>query len=505
MLIPIGHENMKARRWPVITLALIVLNTVAFLGTKATIEQQGGQLGQVRAHILMLAASHPDVKMADDVQNMVTTFRDHNPGLWKELQHPNREIADAFDVRMRMMDPQDGSNPFQEEMDNLSKQYSELASTSLTEHYAFVPAHPRALSYLTANFLHGGWLHLIGNMWFLWLAGFVLEDAWGRPLYSIFYMVAGVVALQVHAWINAGSLVPTLGASGAVAALMGAFMVRFPKMRIDMAWLLSFRLYRFQAPAIALLPLWLLLEIFYGSLFGKMSGVAHWAHVGGFVFGALAATALRYTGLEHKANQAIEEQVTLAADPEIAQASALIDQAQYDEAAKLLTDHLTAKPDSIDAANLLQQAYWRKGDVPAYHAAITTLCALHLKHRCQEAAWHDYEEFLTTGGTQMPAAMWLELCRAAEAQQLYDRALSEYDKLAAVFPKERQALMAQLGAARVCLTRLNRPQDALRYFQAAASSPVPHLDVENDIVAGIKEATAALSAVPEAATATANA
>jgi membrane associated rhomboid family serine protease len=505
MLIPIRHENMSARRWPVVTLALIVINTVAFLATNSTTEQQGAQLGQVRAHILMLSASHPDVKMPDNVQQMVTTFREHNPGLWKELEHPNREIADGFDVRMRMMDPLDGSNPFQEEMDNLSKQYNELASTTLTEKYAFVPAHPQPISYFTANFLHGGWLHLIGNMWFLWLAGFVLEDAWGRVLYTIVYLTAGVAALLVHASVNAGSMVPTLGASGAVAALMGAFVVRFPKMRIEMAWLLRFRLYRFKAPAYALLPLWLLMEIFYGSLFGKSSGVAHWAHVGGFVFGAIAATALRYTGLEHKANQAIEEQVTLTAHPEIAQASEMIDRGQYDDAVKILNDHLAADPDSIDAANLLQQALWRKSDIPAYHEAMTTLCALHLKHRCTEAAWHDYEEFLSTGGKQMPAATWLELCRAAESQQLYDRALSEYDKLAAAFPKERLGLMAQLGAARVCLTRLNRPQDALRYFDAAAASPVPHLDMETNITTGIKEAKAALAASVGTAAAPANA
>src|SRR5438105_3141425 len=311
MLIPIRHENMTARRWPVVTLALIVINTVAFLATNSTIEQQGGQLGQVRAHILMLAASHPDLKLPDDAQQMVTTFREHNPGLWKELEHPNREVADSFDVRTRLLDDENGGNVLQGEMDTLTKQYSELASTTLTEKYAFVPAHPQPISYLTANFLHGGWMHLIGNMWFLWLAGFVLEDAWGRVLYSIVFMVAGVAALLVHAWVNAGSLVPTLGASGAVAALIGAFVVRFPKMRIEMAWLLRFRLYRFKAPAYALLPLWLVMEIFYGSLFGKASGVAHWAHVGGFVFGAIAATALNYTGLEHKANQQIEEQVTL--------------------------------------------------------------------------------------------------------------------------------------------------------------------------------------------------
>src|SRR5260370_32751569 len=129
-------------------------------------------------------------------------------------------------------------------------------------------------------------------MWFLLLAGFVLEDLWGRPLYSIFYTVAGAAALQVHAWTNAGSMVPALGASGAVAGLMGAFLVRFPQMKIQMRWIFGIRSlarggYQFSAPAYALLPLCLLTEIFYGSLAGHSSGLAHFAHVGRPAFRAL--------------------------------------------------------------------------------------------------------------------------------------------------------------------------------------------------------------------------
>src|SRR5260370_42155420 len=78
-------------------------------------------------------------------------------------------------------------------------------------------------------------MHLICNMWLIWLTGAILEDAWGRVIFPIYYIAAGAVALQFHAWINTGSLVPTLGASGAVAALMGAFLIRFPKTKIEVA------------------------------------------------------------------------------------------------------------------------------------------------------------------------------------------------------------------------------------------------------------------------------
>ncbi|HKC70923.1 MAG TPA: rhomboid family intramembrane serine protease, partial [Terriglobales bacterium] len=274
MLLPIKHENMSARRLPVITLALIAINVVAFLATHSTIEEQAPQLGKARAHILLLAAAHPELKLTPEAEQLVTSFEKDHPSTWKKIQDPSHDVVDPWDAKMRL---QQDPEVLQEEMDSLAQQYVTFSAASLTQQYAFVPARPRAITYLTANFLHGGWLHLIGNMWFLWLAGFVLEDVWGRPLYTVFYLVAGAAALQFHAWTNPGSLVPTLGASGAVAALMGAFLVRFPKMKIRMAWLFAFRIIRFNAPAYTLLPLWLLLEVFYGAAFGGSSGVAHWA------------------------------------------------------------------------------------------------------------------------------------------------------------------------------------------------------------------------------------
>jgi len=342
MLIPIRHENMSARRWPVVTLALIAINTIVFIATHDAVTHQAPELHKVKSHILILAATHPELTLSPEQQQLVTSVKQHDPDYWAKVQDPNHKIRDAWDARMRLVEEQ---YQLQQEMDSLADQYEKLSTASVAEQYAFVPAHPKSIAYLTANFLHGGWLHLIGNMWFLWLAGFVLEDAWGRPLYAIIYLIAGAAALQFHAWLNPGSIVPTLGASGAVAALMGAFLVSFPKMKIKMMWIIFFRRYHFYAPAYALLPLWLLMEVFYGTLFGRMSSTAHWAHVGGFLFGAVAALALRYSGLEHKMNQSIEEQVSWQNDPEIVQATDLVHNGQLDQALPILKDYLAKKPD----------------------------------------------------------------------------------------------------------------------------------------------------------------
>ncbi len=491
---------MSARRWPVITLGLIAVNIIVFLCTHWTMEDQQQQARDVKLHLILLAAMHPELTVPSEVQPMLDTIQKNNPKEWEYIKSDKRPVEDAWDARVRLMD-----NPekLQEEMDSLAAQYSQVEATSLTERYAFIPAQSRLITYLTANFLHGGWLHLIGNMWFLWLAGFVLEDTWGRPLFTIFYFVAGAAAMQVHAWANDGSLTPSLGASGAVAGLMGAFLVRFPKMKIQMRWILGIRSlmrggYQFSAPAYALLPLWLLMEVFYGTFFGQATGVAHWAHIGGFVFGALVAVGLRYSHLEHLANQAIEEKVTWTSDPEIAQASELIEKGQVEEALSLLQGFVATKPDSVDASTLLQQIHLRKGDIPAYQGITAKLCALHLKARENDLAWQNFDEFQNTGGARMPVDTWFDLCRLAEGQQKFERALSEYQKLIAAYPSERRALQAQMAAGRICLKQLNRPHDALTFYEAAAASPIPHLDWEQTIAASIREARKALepAAVP---------
>ena len=497
MLIPIRHENMSARRWPVITLGLIAINVVVFLFTHFNMEEQGAKAGKARLHIIMLAATHPELKMPQDAEDMVNAFRASNLRLWNYIKQGNRDVEDEWDARIRLIEDQ---SKLQAEMDSLTEEWRTLSADSVLENYAYVPAHPKPISYITANFLHGGWLHLIGNMWFLWLAGFVLEDAWGRIIYTVVYFVAGAVALKFHALTNPGSFTPLVGASGAVAALMGGFLVRFPKMKIEMRWILGIRSlmrggYGFSAAAYWLLPIWLLEEVFYGSVSGQAGGVAHWAHVGGFLFGAVAAVALKYSGLEHKANQAIEAKTSWTVDPQITQATDLMEQGQLDQAAAVLKEYVAANPNSLDAWNILQQIYWRKGDTPACHEALTRLCAAHIRAREPELALQSFDEFLNSGGKAMPAATWFDIARAAESLQAWERALMEYEKLASTHATDRFSIQALIGAGRMAL-KLNRAQDALKFFEAAAASPVPHLDLEQAIEAGRRQAQQSLAPVP---------
>lgn len=504
MLIPIGHDNMQARRLPFITIGLIIINFVAFLFSISTLNRESPELSDTRLHIRVLAATHPELTLTAAAQKLVDDTKLQDPSSWEAAKSEFRPIADAWDARMRLME---SPELLQAEMDKLSARYEELRSSSVMERYAFVPSHPTWYSYITANFLHGGWLHIIGNMWFLWLAGIVLEDVWGRGLYLAVYMIAGAFALQVHGWCNAGSNVPTLGASGAVAALMGAFLIRFPKVQINMMWFWGFfRATRFSMEAYWLLPLWFLMEILFGVISGSGGGVAHMAHVGGFAFGMLAALGIQRSGLEHIINKAIEAEIDPDHDAELDQIQELIGQNRLDDALAELERYCVGNPDSERALLLQQEIHWRTQDIAAYAKDMQRLCALHLSVHDTAAALKDYEELVQGGGGLLPVETWLKLCHALEEQQEYERALGEYQELAEAHPKDRQGLTALMSAARLAMYKVERPQQALNIYEAVAESPVPHLDLESSLQTGIKNARAAIVlAVPAAKSASADA
>ena len=143
----------------------------------------------------------------------------------------------------------------------------------------------------TAMFMHGGWMHIIGNMVFLWAFGPQMEDAMGHGRYVVFYLVGGVVAMLAQVAGSPGSTVPTLGASGAIAAVMGAFIVTYPRDRIkSVLWIFIFVRIT-MIPAVLLIGFWFLIQLFNAGAVANVQtgGVAYLAHVGGFLFGAVTA------------------------------------------------------------------------------------------------------------------------------------------------------------------------------------------------------------------------
>ena len=142
---------------------------------------------------------------------------------------------------------------------------------------------------LTSMFLHGGWMHILGNMWFLWIFGNNVEDAMGRLRFVIFYLLTGVTAALAQVVLTPGSAVPMVGASGAISGVMGGYIVLYPRVRVFMIVPLGFVLTSMAWPAWMMLGYWLVLQFVSGltAIGREGGGVAFWAHFGGFVAGAI--------------------------------------------------------------------------------------------------------------------------------------------------------------------------------------------------------------------------
>jgi membrane associated rhomboid family serine protease len=175
--------------------------------------------------------------------------------------------------------------------------------------FGLVPAHaqrlfvPHGISFseaflpiVTSMFLHGGWLHLLGNMLFLWVFGGAVEEAFGHIQYLIFYFISGVGAATAHVIFNLGSTVPSVGASGAISGVMGAFIILYPRARVTTLIPALLLFFTIRIPAVLMLGYWFFLQFFswVASLgMPNQGGVAWWAHIGGFLLGALIAVVLR--------------------------------------------------------------------------------------------------------------------------------------------------------------------------------------------------------------------
>lgn len=147
---------------------------------------------------------------------------------------------------------------------------------------------------LTSMFMHGSWMHLLGNMWFLWLFGNNIEDSMNRGTFLVFYLMCGLTAAIAQVWTNPASVVPMVGASGAISGVMGAYLVLFPHVRVYAMVPLGFILTRVTLPAWAMLLYWAFIQFASGvtTVGQEGGGVAFWAHIGGFVAGVVLVRAM---------------------------------------------------------------------------------------------------------------------------------------------------------------------------------------------------------------------
>lgn len=238
--------------------------------------------------------------------------------LYEELERSGEDRSEAFrrtaraytsrlpGAEARLFDHlsrlgEDGEREEQRQLDALLERYTRAEHADPYQAYGAKAGQLLSYRSLTHLFVHGGWLHLLGNMLFLWLVGFNVEDRWGRVVFSLFYLTAGALAAFAHFNLAHPQLTefPLVGASGAIAAVMGVFLVHFWKTKIHVFWWSFIRFGTFEISAYLALPLWFLHQLLLAWLYQDAPvPIAYWAHAAGFAFGLGLAGLFRVSGIE---------------------------------------------------------------------------------------------------------------------------------------------------------------------------------------------------------------
>jgi membrane associated rhomboid family serine protease len=389
MLIPIGHDQATVRRMPWVTFSIIGLCLVIFIYTLvAPGDEEAVVAAEVRAVEYYIA--HPYLEIDPQLKG----FRYYSMRqVWEDDPAPPPGAGQA--------------RAEQATLDGLAEAYFEARDRLPYWRWGLVPAEMKATNLITHTFIHVGFLHLLGNLFFFYLVGPAMEDAWGRPLFAVFYVLSGIAAALVFVARYPNLMEPLIGASGAIAGVMGAFAVRYWNSRITFfyfVWMIRIYQGTFSAPAWIMLGLWAAGELAFAmgvwAFFSvaDLGDVGFLAHVGGFVFGVGFAFLVDSLRIEERFIEPVHERVeTVHESAAVEQLVELARRGRTERAMAGLERLLARSPDDAEAA----AALWNiasAADVPS-RAAPAVLPAL-------EAA-------VRAGDAGLPAQIWTEILRRA--------------------------------------------------------------------------------------------
>ncbi len=419
LLLPLSREGGGPRRTPWLTIAIVVANTIAlvvlFVATdESAVEARVSDLVRfVRDHpYLELSPAAADL-LSQAALNRMATARERSLGALPSMEE--------FDRARRALDVQEAA--------------VFAAIRDLPSHrWGFVPRDPWSVTLLTSFFLHAGWMHLLGNMLFLWITSPFVEDRLGRPGFAGFYLAAGLAGNAAHWMRYPGTDIPLVGASGAVAGLMGAFLVFFARSRIR--FLILPLPIIVALPVLVVMPIWLA-EQMWLSRYSDGSNVAFGAHVGGFVFGLAVAGVVRLTRPERETSARVAPGAHGEDREQLEDAIASGDAHAIETAGGRLLDRLR-QAGGTEAAELALELRARLA--PPLPLRLWTSCASVLERHHVDAAIAMYEEVGRAAPTDAAALrahlrrgeLYRRLGRTADARRALEQALAHAGCTAAV-------------------------------------------------------------------------
>jgi membrane associated rhomboid family serine protease len=294
LLVPLGLEDRAVHRVPVVTLGLILANALVFVVAWAAGSAGVSNAFLLRGLLERALEERPHMAVSDRAARALGKA------------DPAALAYDLATLAARgPLPPADQRQRDQKEFDALVDDYYEALARLPGHRFGFIPARSAPWTLLTAMFMHAGWLHLLGNMLFLYVSGSYMEEAYGKAVYATGYLLSGLAATMGHAYATPESTVPLVGASGAVAGVMGMMLVRLTTSKIRFLFVpfvfLPHVRILLSLPVLVVLPLWGLQQLWYATRApAGQAGVAWWAHVAGFAFGVAFAAAVMALRVEDR-------------------------------------------------------------------------------------------------------------------------------------------------------------------------------------------------------------
>lgn len=392
LIVPISGK-IGWKNPPVVTLALVLVNCLVFF-----IFQSGDDGARMAAEQFYLESGLAEIEVPYYI-DYLAELEKKTPDVSIDTE-PDALMAIHFDMEsdadfLRHLAAGkiiSSAEPVYAQWRSLRQTYEEKRGRSVAFAYGLRPAFPRTETFFTYMFLHGSVGHLVGNMIFLWILGCMLEIGTGRLLFTGLYLVSGLLSAGFFWLIYPSSPIPLVGASGAIAGLMGAYTVLYGKKKVSVFYSLGFYFNTATIPAIMLLPAWLANECY--QLYSGVSHVAYVAHIGGLVAGALFAFGgERLIGIDGERFEAAPEDKV---SPLMHQALHHVANLELSEARALLEEVLVLSPDNHEALTHLFNIHKLNPEAADFHQTAKRLLGVLLKNNADHrAALTVYETYTT--------------------------------------------------------------------------------------------------------------
>ena len=504
--IPIGHEDSQIKRFPVVSCAIVFSCLWAFGSTWPRVEVEQRELSDCFYKIVGRATALRLISR-DESQQIERSFsEDDSEGTSDAVLKAKTPLEFLAALETSIDERRDLYESETRSLRGEIERARTLLENRVFNQWGLVSSSPSLLGLFTHMFLHGGYLHLIFNLLFFVLAGPTLEDLWGRMVFPVVYVVSGLAAALGFMAVSGGTDTPMIGASGAIAGLMGAFLGTFANTRIRVAGIvllpvLIFRPFIFYMPAWAFLPIWIGGEILSGVAQLKAGsagagGVAHWAHIAGFFFGLGVPFLLRYTGLDVKLFPVVVTKKGKAPvrpnDPAFAylrdarfrRALRLREEGDWTTANECLVAVITKHPDAIEPRLELAELCRAAGEEHDRRRVLQETLAVAAAKKHPQLL-EVYGQLRTDSNNCVPSAeVLLPVALAFAGAQNFSEAAEHYRKLIQHYPEHPWCIRAAENLADLLRGPMGNPQgatDLLRGLATAEKDPFRRREFERKL------------------------